>query len=389
MNKNEAKKTISVFAIAAFLDDLGTDMIYPVWPMFVTTILGAPMSVLGLIDGLGDAISSISLAISGYLSDRIGKRKIFIWIGYLFGMLSRLGYGASTAWQYLIPLRALDRARKIGIPPRDAIIADISVRDNRARYFGFLRTMDYFGASCGAVICILFLKFLGYRKLFFLAALPSIVSAVLVLCFIKEKRYLRHNLDTKNCKKEESNKKFDNNFKLFLFQSTIFTLGSFSYSFLLIYAKELGLKTVILPILYLIFTFFASISSISFGKLADKIGRKNVLTFSYILWSMVCLSFIFSRDYLMIFLTFILYGLHKGSLEPIQNTFVSELAAIDLRASSLGGFQMLIGISALLASLIAGILWDKVNPLAPLYLSLVLTGISLLVLTFVKENVNI
>src|SRR3989338_10573064 len=109
----QEKKTIRIFAWGSFLNDLGSDIIYPIWPLFVTTFLGANMAVLGLIDGLGEAIVSISQAASGYLSDRIRKRKVFIWTGYLFGSISRVGYALSTDWQHLIPLKILDRAGKM------------------------------------------------------------------------------------------------------------------------------------------------------------------------------------------------------------------------------------------------------------------------------------
>lgn len=381
MNQREIKKIVRTFALASFLNDLGSDMIYPIWPLFVTSVLGAPMSALGFIDGLGEAIVSISQAVSGYVSDRIRKRKVFVWTGYLFGSLSRVGYAMSSVWQHLIPFRILDRAGKIRSAPRDAIIADISTKDNRGKNFGLLRAMDNLGAVCGIIICILFFRLLGYRNLFLLAAIPSVIGALLIFCFIKEKKLAKVRIY-----KGLSLKDLDKNFKLFLLLSSIFALGSFSYSFLLIYAKEFGFQTTFVPVLYLVFTAVASIFSIPFGKLSDKIGRKRVLMLSYIFWGLVCLSFIFLRSHLAIILTFVLYGLHKGSLEPVQKTFVSELSPTKYKASGLGGFQMVVGLCALPASLIAGILWDEVSIFMPLYFSLSLTIISLAMLIFVKEN---
>ena len=118
MEQKETRKTVRTFAFASFLNDLGSDMIYPVWPLFVTSVLGANMAVLGFIDGLGDAIVSISQAASGYVSDRIRRRKVFIWTGYLFGSLSRVGYALSTVWQHLIPFKILDRENKGGAQRR-------------------------------------------------------------------------------------------------------------------------------------------------------------------------------------------------------------------------------------------------------------------------------
>lgn len=381
----EAKKTVRIFALASFLNDLGSDIIYPIWPLFVRTVLGANMAVLGFLDGLGEAIVSISQAVSGYISDRIRKRKIFIWTGYLCGSISRIGYAISQAWLHLVPFRILDRAGKIRSAPRDAIIADVSTSQDRGRNFGLLRMMDNLGAVCGILICIIFFRFLGFRNLFLVASIPSLIGALLILLIIKEKKVP----DTK-IYKGLSLKDLDKNFRLLLMLSSFFALGSFSYSFLLIYAKESGFQVATVPILYLIFTAAASISSLPFGRLSDKIGRKPVLALSFIFWGLVCLGFIFtphlSKGAGTIIFAFILYGLHKGALEPVQKTFVSELVPVDLRASSLGAFQMIIGLCALPSSLIAGILWDKVGISAPFWISLGLTVLSSIILMFVDER---
>ncbi len=381
MEQYSAKKPIKIFALASFLNDFGSDIIYPIWPLFVTTVLGANMAVLGFIDGLGDAIVSISQAVSGYISDRIRKRKIFIWSGYMCGALSRVGYAISSSWQQIIPFRILDRAGKIRSAPRDAIVADLSTHQNRGRNFGLLRAMDNLGAVCGIVTCILFFKILGYRKLLMFAALPSALGTLLIILLIKETK-----LVTAKIFKGLSLKKLDKNFKLFLLLNSLFALGSFSYSFLLIYAKEFGFKVAFVPVLYLIFTAVASLCSLPFGRLSDRIGRKSVLALSFIFWALAALSFILFHGYLTIILGFVLYGLHKGALEPVQKTFVSELSPTEYRASSLGGFQMVTGLCALPASFVAGILWDRINKLAPFYLSLILTLISIIILMFVKEK---
>lgn len=382
--ENQAKKEsqiVRTFALASFLNDLGSDIIYPIWPLFVTSILRANMAALGFLDGLGEALVSLSQAGSGFLSDRLRKRKVFIWVGYLFGALSRLGYAFSTLWPHLIPFRIMDRMGKIRSAPRDALVADVSTTENRGKNFGLLRTMDHLGALFGILICIVFFKLLGYKILFALAALPSVVSAFLVIFLIKE----RKSGETKIFR-EFSFKNIDRNFRFFLLLSSLYALGAFSYSFLLVFAMKFGFKTTFVPVLYLIFTAAASLLSFPFGKLSDKIGRKPVLLLSYFLWAAVCLSFILSHSHLMIVLTFLLYGAHKGALEPVQKTFVCELAPSQFRASCLGWFQMITGLCALPASLVAGLLWESVGIFTPFYISLILTLISSIMLLFVKKS---
>jgi len=381
MDKKQSRRTVTVFALASFLNDLGSDMIYPIWPMFITSGLGAGMSVLGLLDGLGDALVSISQAASGYLSDRVRKRKVFVWLGYLLGSGARIGYAVSATWQHVLPFRVMDRTGKMRGAPRDAMIADVSSRENRGTHFGVLRAMDNLGAVCGILVCIALFGVLGYRSLFLLAAIPSAVGAILVVLFIKER-------------KPEDNRVYegisfsdlDRNFRLFLILSAVFALGSFSYSFLLMYANKLGFRIGFLPVLYLVFTAVASLFSFPFGRLADRAGRKTVLFLSFLFWGLVCACLLLVRSREGVVAAFVLYGLHKGAIEPVQKAFVSELAPRGYRASSLGGFQMVVGLCALPSSLLAGILWDGIGAFVPLYVSIGLTAIAILLLMFVKEG---
>ncbi|HNT91220.1 MAG TPA: MFS transporter [Smithellaceae bacterium] len=379
--KNENKKSVSVFAWASFLNDLGSDMIYPVWPLFVTSFLGANMAVLGLLDGVGEAFVSISKALSGYLSDKIRKRKIFIWSGYLFGSLSRVGYAFAPAWQWLLPLKILDRSGKIRAAPRDAFVADISTEQNRGGNFGLMKAMDNLGAVCGIIICLLLFEQIGFTNLFLLAALPSLASAFLIYKHIRENKASEQKLYARFTLKD-----LDANFKLFLFLNSVFTLGAFSYSFLLIFAGKSGFNAVYLPVFYLIITVTAAIFSLPMGKLSDKIGRKKLMLLAFLLWAAICVSLILSTTPVAIIAVFVLYGIHKAALETVQKTYTSELCPDCFRATGLGVFQMAIGICALPASVIAGVLWDKINMQAPFYLSLTLSLIACLLLFFVRET---
>lgn len=339
------------------------------------------MSVLGLIDGVGESVVSLSQAVSGYISDRIKKRKIFIWLGYFFGGLSRLGYSISTNWPQVIPFRILDRAGKIRSAPRDAIVADLSDHSNRGRNFGYLRAADNLGAVVGIVITLFAIQFLNIKTIFLIASIPSFIGVILILFFINE-RHENHIKIFKGIKFSD----LSSNFRLFIFLSAIFSLATFSYSFLLIYARESGFIIPALPFLYLIFTVTASLFSIPAGSLSDKIGRKNLMIVSFLFWILVCIIFLTSHNFILIILGFIVYGLHRATQDTVEKAFVAELSPTQFRASSLGGFQMITGLCALPSSAMAGILWDKVGITTPLYFSIFLSVIAISLLFFVKES---
>ena len=381
MDIKKGKKTLRTLAFASFLNDLGAEMIYPIWPFFVTGVLKANMSALGLIDGIGDAMVALSQGGAGYISDKLRKRKIFIWLGYLCGALSRVGYAFTTSWQMLLPFRALDRAGKIRAAPRDAMIADLSHHHNRGENFGILRMADNFGGVCGIIACILFLNIVGYQKLFLIAAIPSLVGVVMIIFTIKETMPVEKRVFRPIALKEISPE-----LRLFFVLSAIFALATFSYSFLLIYAQKVGFSIAMIPILYLIYNLVASFCSIPFGKLSDRLGRKAVLFIAFLLWGLVCAVLIYKLNQVTVMISLLFFGMHKGAFETVQKAFVSELSPLEFRASCLGYYQMVIGICALPASVIAGVLWDKVGMGAPVYFSVCLTIIAAILLFFVKER---
>ena len=222
---------------------------------------------------------------------------------------------------------------------------------------------------------------LGYQKLFLIAAIPSFLAVILVGKFVQEPK-----VDGAKVFKGLSWKKLSANYKLFLLVSALFALSSFSTSFLLIYAKTFGFPVLLIPLLYLLFNAMASASSLPFGKLADRIGRRSSLFISYLLWIITAATLIGLPNAGGLIIAFVLYGLHKGGLDTVQKAFVAELAPRDFRSSALGTYQMVIGLFALPASLLAGVLWDRLDRLAPLYFSIGLTAVSGLLLMFVTED---
>jgi MFS family permease len=373
----ESRKTVRSFYIASFLNDLGSDMIYPVWPLFVTVVLGANMAFLGLLDGIGEALVSFSQAVSGVLSDRMQKRKIFIWTGYLCASLSRIGYGAATAPLHLLPFRVMDRLGKIREAPRDAMVADLASEKRRGSSFGMLRALDNLGAVCGILVCIVLFPHTGYRQLFSLAAIPSAIGALVILLMVRDmkKGNIFVNLSIRDLSPR---------LKLYFIASALFGLGSFSYSFLLLYATASGFSQGFVPVLYLLFTATASATSYPFGRLVDRMKNKFLLMGAFLLFGFMCSGFIFFRNGLI--LLFILYGLHKGVLVPVQKTIISSLAPPSRKASILGGYQMMLGFCSLFSSVLAGILWETYSMMAPFVFSVFTSLAASGVLLWVRDT---
>ncbi|MBI5228624.1 MFS transporter [Candidatus Micrarchaeota archaeon] len=372
------KKIITLFGIGSFLQDMGAEIIYPIWPFFVTSFAGASLVVLGFLDGLGDAIVALSQVASGYLSDKTGRRKVFIWTGYSLGGLSRIGYALASSWQWLIPFRILDRVGKIRGAPRDAMVADESTEKDRGANFGFLRAMDNFGAVVGITLSIILVFLLPLTTIFLVAAIPSLIAAAMIFFFVKEKK------GGNGVWKKISFKGWGKPIWLFFASTAFLSLAAFSYSFLLLYVSRREFSIPQTIVLYLFYSLVAAVFSLPFGRLADKIGRKKVLGVG-IGFYIASLSAFYYISFWIGWIAFTLYGLYKAAVEPVQKAFVSELAPKQTRGSALGGFQLIVGLLALPASLLAGFLWNSFGDWAFITAAIVLCIASVATLYFVKE----
>jgi len=352
----EIGANIFLLGIVSFLNDLSSEMIMPILPMFITALGGGGL-VVGLIGGLRDSISSILKVFAGYWSDKSGKRKIFVFSGYLTSALFKLFLAFSKIWQHVLIFAGLERIGKgLRTAARDAIIAD-SMPKEKGKGFGIHRAMDTSGAIGGSIIVFLLIWFFGYnfKSIIFIAAILAFLSLI-PLYFVKERKREPQDINLKIGLKTLSRP-----LKLFILVSGIFALANFSYMFFILRAQELftGKLSVGAPILlYILFNAFYAVFAVPFGELSDKIGRKKVITFGYLLFSLTSLGFAFFNSLTAFIVLFALYGIVYAIVDGNQRAYVSDLSSEELRATALGTFHTAMGLMALPASLIAGFLWQ-------------------------------
>ncbi len=359
---------VLVLSVVSLLADMSTEMIQPLLPLFLVGVLGASYSIIGLIFGSADSITSIVKVFSGWYSDRFRKRKPFTVGGYApTAFLKPLLYLAQTPLQ-VFAIWVSDRFGKgVRGAPRDALIADSVDKKDLGKAFGFHRAFDTLGAVIGSFLGFVFLSIIAgnvsqtYRTIFVISSLPAIVSVVVGQAFVREIPI------TEAAKKEKRSffagiRSFDSRLKFFLFASSIFALANFNLAFFILKAKNAGIGNTTVVLLYVLFNIVYAAVSYPSGSLADRIGRKNVVMISYAAFILTTLGFAFvSIPASVGFAGILLFGslgVYMGIFDGAQKAYVSEIANPSYKATALGMFATLSGIIALPASSLAGVLWD-------------------------------
>lgn len=360
-------KNVTTAGFVSFFMDVSSEMIYPLVPLFLATVMGVNKSVIGLIEGIAEATASLLKVFSGYFSDKIGNRKWLMVLGYGISALSRPIIALSTVWQHVLIFRFTDRVGKgIRTSPRDAIIAESTDRATLGKAFGFHRSMDTMGAVIGPAIAfgLLMLFTDNFRLVFWLSMIPGAIAVLLIIFFITEKK---RQVISNEQSKRLTFRHFDWRYKGFVVISTIFAFGNSSDVFLILRAQQSGVSIAMIPLLYLTFTIVYTIIAMPAGILADRFGRKKVILTGFILFAIVYAGFATIASSTTAWILFALYGLFMGITEGVNKAFLSTIIPSEFKATAFGIYNMSIGIALLPASVIAGLLWDRVSPSAPFY----------------------
>jgi len=373
-------KNIFFAGLTSFLTDTSTKMVYCIMPLFLISI-GASKTTLSLIEGIAESTASILKAFSGFWSDKTGKNKPFMIIGYALTALITPIYSTAVSPLQILYLRFLERVGKgIRTAPRDSLVSKSSQHGKTGTGFGIHKAMDNCGAIVGPLISFLILMAFpgGCRRVFLFAAIPAFLGVLTIIFFIKEAKANQESLSKKIVLKD-----FSKSYYIFLIIIFIFTLGNSTDALLLVKANDIGINITFIPLVYLIFNTVSVLLSVPMGRLSDKIGKDKLIIFGYLIYSIVYYGFGRTSNEITVMMLFSLYGVYSAATDGIQKAQVSDLLDKDKKGAGLGIYNSLLGITLLPASLIAGVLYDRVNSSIPFYFgaSTALAAAALLLMT--------
>lgn len=387
--------TVFALSLVSFLNDTSSEIIYPLLPAFLFLTLGATPFAIGLIEGLAESVASILKLFSGYLSDRFGRRKLPVFLGYSLAAVVRPMLAFVTSWPQVLVVRMSDRIGKgIRGAPRDALLAADVPEDKRGLAFGFNRAADHLGAVVGPIVAFLLLTYLAvdpenptameYQRVFLFASVPVAIGLFVIVFFVHEERKPIENVDTNPIK--FSLREFDPNFKRFLLIVALFTLSNSTDAFLLLRAEQAGIAPAMLPLLWMVLHFSKVFSSLIGGELSDKFGRKTLIVSGWVVYAAVYGGFAFVDSAWQAWVLFIIYGAYFGLTEGVEKAMVADLVKDEKRGTGYGFYNLAYGITVFPASLLFGFLWYRFGPETAFLISASISIVAAGFLLTVKGN---
>ncbi|MFN3873089.1 MAG: MFS transporter [Ignavibacterium sp.] len=366
--KTKLHRQVILLGMVSLLTDIASEMLYPVTPIFLTAVLGSSMALVGIIEGIAEFIAALLKGYFGNLSDKVGRRSIFVTIGYGLSAISKPLPGILPNIPVVFATRVADRIGKgIRTAPRDALLGSYS-NGNSGAVFGFHRAMDTLGAAIGPAAALLLLNVYpeNYQLIFLIAFIPSMVAVAFTL-MIKDKsvsseKRIKHGY-------LEFLKSSPKSYKRILLLLAAFSLVNSSDVFLILKSRDISESSTLAIFGYIFYNIVYAASSYPMGNLSDKIGKKKVFTFGLILFSMVYFGFAFIPNIYFLWLLFALYGVYAASTEGISKAWISDLISDESRGTAIGLATLIMGICVMLGSFITGILWDKFGSQIPFIIS--------------------
>ncbi len=351
------RRNIVSLGVVSLFTDISSEMLYPLMPALIKGLGGSP-AALGLIEGVAESTASVLKGFSGYLSDRLRKRKALAVIGYSLSAISKPLIGFSSGWPMVLMLRFFDRTGKgIRTAPRDAIVADSAAPAELGKWFGFHRAMDTTGAAIGPLLAfgLLYLG-LNFKHIFLWSIVPAAIGVILLAALVRE---IAPPEKEPGKKFELGFRGFNRSYHAYLAVSSVFVLGNFSNVFLIQRAQELGMSLKLTTLLYLVYNLSNALIAMPAGARSDRIGRKRVLVFAFALCGLTYFGFSRNLHTGWLWILFLLFGFSDGARDGVQRALIGELVPSEKRASAYGIYYAVTGLLMLPSSIVAGLVWKK------------------------------
>jgi MFS family permease len=355
-------RNVIVLSLVSLFTDASSEMIYPLIPAFLATVLGASAMSVGAIEGTAEAVASLLKVVSGTWSDRLSRRKPLIVAGYALASIVRPLIGLAQAASQVFAIRVTDRIGKgLRTAPRDALIADSVAPEARGRAYGVHRAADHAGAVLGPLIAFVLLQMAGLsmRTVFLLAAIPAALAVITLVVGVRESARAASPAQPDA---PAVNARLPARFYAYLGILALFTLGNSTDAFLLLRAQTLGVSLAQLPLLWAFLHVVKMSTSAPGGALSDRLGRRPLIIAGWAVYALVYYGFARAESSLHAWLLFGCYGVFFGLTEGVEKAMVVDLVGAGVRGRAFGWFHLTIGLTALPASILFGAIWDRMGP---------------------------